>query len=215
MPDPLELTDDDTAMLTEHAETVQTEAKRKFRLSDRLAGVQLATAKVVLFTDPVAAATYGESEAKVARLEALLATLEDEGQRAGVQETYEQTSTEADEARTAMLASALAVHLRAVPQVVVERAERHARKAYALNDGTVPQDRRDDFFRMQNDEVLGHTIVRVVDAEGNDYEVDRKTVAEELRTHLPVPQFQRLLAAFNQLVFNDALARQATADPGF
>ena len=111
--------------------------------------------------------------------------------------------------------SALAVHLRAVPQVVIQRAQRRARKAYALKDGTIPEDVREPFFEMQNDEILGQTIVRVVDRQGNDYEVDPKHVGEQLRGALPLPQWDRLMTAFNTLVFNDQLARAAVSDPGF
>lgn len=215
-PASLSLSDDDRAMLSEHAETVQTEAKKTFSLKDRLSGIKASTAKIVLFTDPDAARAFAEKDTTATALSGLLADESlDEQLRAEVQHDFDSVDAEREQLRAVFMRTALAVHMRAVPQVVTDRAQRNARKAYALNDGTVPNERREDFFEMQNHEILGQVIQRIVDADGADAEFDPKTVGAELRDFLPQPQYQRLLNAFNQLVFNDALAAQATADPGF
>lgn len=213
---PLELTDSDKAMLSEHASDVAAAAKKSFSLRDKLRGMKAATAKIVLFTDPDAAAEFAQHNGMMQALAGIIETLEaGSEERASVQADYDEGETKLDRLRSAMLDSALAVHMRAVPQVVIEAAQRHARKAYARKDGSIPEESQEDFLRMQNHEILGSVIVRVVDAQGNDLEVDPATVGDDLLEFLPVPQYARLLQAFNVLVFNDALAQQATEDPGF
>ena len=212
----LTLTDADKAMLSEHAEDVTTEAKRSFSLRDRLQGMKRAESKIVLFTDPDAARDYAEQAFAQDQLGALLqaAKPEDDGYDEA-QADFDEGQRLLEQKRAKMLESALAVHMRAVPQVVIEAAQRSARKAYALKDGTIPDEVRERFVQHQNHEILGSVVTRVVDAEGNDYTFDPSEIGDLLLETLPVPQYQRLIQAFNLLVFNDALAQQATDDPGF
>lgn len=214
--DAFDLTDSDRAMLSEHAADVTAEAKKSFSLRDRLRGIRAATSKVVLFTDPDAAIAYARHDAVQQQLGSIIAGMPaGSAERAEVQADYDQGEAEGERLRDEMMRSALAVHMRAVPQVVIEAAQRAARKAYALNDGTIPAEAQEAYIRFQNHAILGSVITRVVDSEGHDLELDPKTVGDDLLEFLPVPQYQRLIQAFNLLVFNDSLAQQATEDPGF
>jgi hypothetical protein len=218
--DPLDLTADDEAMLAESAEEVQETAKKSFSLADRLQGAKLATAKVLVFTDAEPVAAWQDKEREVvvstAALQAAVGASEpDQQDIADLEAALSEVEAERDEARKAAFAGALAIHMRAVPQVALEAAQRDARKRFADDSGQIPEKSRDDFFERQNEILLGQCVTRVVDAEGNEYDFTRATLHKMLRDALPVPQFSRVMEAFNRLMFNDSLARAATSDPGF
>jgi hypothetical protein len=113
------------------------------------------------------------------------------------------------------MSGALALHMRAVPQVALEAAQRQARKDFADDSGQVPDESREAFFRRQDEILLGQVVLRIVDSDGNEATFDRRGLHKMLRDTLPVPQFVRVIESYNRLMFNDSLARAATADPGF
>lgn len=215
-PDPLAVSDEDEVMLAAEAETVQTAAKASFSLEDRLQGMVFATAKVLLFTDLAAATEWAEQDQRVQRLAAYVGSLEaGSPAHADALAAHNDADTLLEEKREAAFTSALAVHMRAVPQVAFEAAQRKARGKYKDESGQVPEDSREAFFEYQNELLLGQVVQRVVDASGNELTFSRPKLASTMRNALPVPQYQRLIEAFTRLVFNDSLARAATSDPGF
>lgn len=212
----LAVTAEDEAAIEADAEKVVAHAKASFSLADRLNGMKLATTKVLVFTDLAAAEVWAQQEVKVQRLAAVSQTY-----KAGTEE-YDAAAadfTEADDAleaaRDVAFASALAIHMRALPQVAFEAAKRKARTMYADDAGNIPEDKQPDYYEAQNEILLGRVVTRIVDATGAEATFERKTLATDLREALGVPQYQRVIEAFNALMFNDTLSRAATSDPGF
>lgn len=196
------------------APNIAADAKKSFSLSDRLRGVKLSTRKVIVFTDEEAVTAFAAVTREEAGLQAVLGAATEETDRASLEERQTALTARKEAARTAMLQSALSIHMRAVPDVVVDKARRAARKAYAV-DGTIPDDLLEDANAKQQQIILGHVIHKIVDADGAEADFERDRIAEELRAALPLPQWTRIVRAYNEIVFVDSIGEQATLDPGF
>ncbi len=215
-PAALEITDEDTAALQNDEEKIVAEAKASFSLEHRLQGVKLATAKVLVFTDLDAAAVWARQDEKTQRLASLVsATDPGSEQYDEAVQAHDEADTELEVVRDAAFASALAIHMRALPQVAFEVAKRKAMKIHADDSGEIPDSAQEAYYETQNEILLGQVVTRIVDATGAEAEFERAKIAKQLQSSLGVAQFARVMTAFNALMFNDTLARAATADPGF
>lgn len=220
--DPLQISDDDEAMTGEVEKAVQ-HAKRTFDLGARLRGAKLATAKVLVFTDLDAAAAWQAQEQETARLANAIKVLgdleEDPEEKANTIAEATARFTEADavldDLRATAFESALAIHMRAVPQVALDAAIRKATAHFKGDDGEVPEAAREDFYEMQNRILFGQVVTRIVDADGAEGDFDKARLWDALQAAMPVPQWGRVKQTFNALMFNDGLARAATQEPGF
>lgn len=205
----------DTAALQQAAAPIAAEAKKSFSLAERLKGVKLTTRKVIVFTDEDDVADYGAAERELLLLEARLGDPEISAEdRALMDERAAALEARKVAARSRMLQGALSVHMRAVPDVVMDAGRRAARKAYAV-DGQIPDELIADANQVQQGYVLGRVVQKIVDSTGAAAEFDRDEVADMLRGSLPLPQWTRIVTAYNAIVFTDAIGEQATLDPGF
>lgn len=203
-------------LLNTDAESVIADAKATFSLEKRLSGLTLATGKVLVFTDLEAAAEWAEQEQRTNFLGSLVAQRADGSpEKAEALEDFNHAEAELEQRRDAAFASALAVHMRAVPQAALDRANRKARKDLDLGPGNVPADKQGAFFERQNQLLLPMVVQKIVDSEGRKAEFPKEQLYDLLHEALPIPQFQRVLDAYNALMFNDTLGRAATQEAGF
>lgn len=201
------------------------EAQKSHSLKDRLRGAKMTRRKIVVFTDGEAVERYADAERRIAGVEAVmnpeLADDADEDERATYEELiaslrqrHDAIEQQRDAARQDMLASALAIHLRAVPQPVMKMAVQAANKAYALGDGTVPDEAKERWEEKRSRYVLGRVIEKVVAVDG-EMTFDRDQIAQDLEEGLDLVQWSRVLRAFSEIVYTDQIGDAATTDPGF
>lgn len=205
----------DTEALQAAATPIADAAKASFDLREALAEVKLTERKVVVFRDENTVTAFAAREREVAMLEQHLGdqelSVEDREQ---FSDRLDVVAAELEAARAAMLASALSVHMHAVPDVVMAAGRRHARKAYGVN-GKVPDEDLEDANQAQQAYVLGRVISKIVNSAGALAVFDRDQVGSWLRESLPLSQWQRIVVAYNDLMFTDSIGAQATLDPGF
>lgn len=226
------------------AEAIVEEAQSTFDLRAALTGPKVyPRAKARLFLDAEVAGRFHAAGDQVSRLETIVAAMQDAleapleipddlpdderqalraeratvaQQAADLNDRLEQQRTDLDAMREAVDAASLSVHMRGVPQVAVEKAERRARKAYRDPEtGKIEGDAEELFFEQRNLELLGRSIEKVVDAQGREAAFDRETVGELLRDTVLPTQYARLMAVFQELIFRDTTSRAAVSDPGF
>lgn len=203
----------DTPDLESIVRPIADEAKAKHSLRDRLAGgKQFATKKVIVFTDAEAVSAFVAADDARAKLQAALAaTSSTDEEGAAALELLEQKMVDA---RAEMLLSALSIHMRAVPDVVMDAGRRAARKAYAV-DGIVPAEHGDAANELQQDYVLGRVIQKIVEPDGSELEFERDEVAQMLREELPLASWSRVVNAYSEIVFTEGVRDSAVGDPGF
>lgn len=238
------ISDEDRKHLEDAARPIVDEAKATFDLRARLSSPKLLKReKARLFLDAEVAAKFEEMGDQIARLDVIATAMMDglatepvfpddvsEEERAVVlaeradaakqaddlQQRLLEAQADADKVREAVDAESLSVHMRAVPQAAIDRAIRRALKAYRDEEtGKVPAEKQEDFAQMQNDEILGRAIEKIVDATGAKADFEPATVGDLLRETLPPSQWNRLQSAFQTLMFRDTTARAAIGDPGF
>lgn len=216
-PEPqIDFESEETEVLADQIRELQDEARATFSLADRLAGLHYRKAKVVLFMDAQKGSVMEEMDKALQRAQLVIAGVEPGSQH---HQDLIAAYTEAEEEKLAvereLMKDALSVHMQAVPDPIQDKARRAARKAVGMKGSVVPDDVRENYIQVFTDQLVGHCMTAVIDADGAAGEYDRKTIGRILRETLPIPQHARLVAAMNDLVFSDALARQATEDPGF
>lgn len=238
------ISDEDRKAVADAARPIVEEAQSSFDLRARLSSPKLyKREKARLFLDAEVAAKFEDMGDQISRLDVIATALHDglatepvfpddvpEEERAVVlseradaakqaaelQERLESLQAEAEALREAVDAESLSVHMRAVPQAAIDRAIRRARKVHRdAETGEVPAEKQEDFARMQNDEILGRAIEKIVDSTGATATFDPTTVGDLLRETLPAGQWNRLQAVFTTLMFRDQTARAAIGDPGF
>lgn len=193
------------------ATDIATDAKKSHSLRDRLKGVKLATRKVPLFPDADLIEAFQIADRDVRLVESVANQRPDD---ASLQDELEQKQAARADAHTALLATALSVHLRAVPEVVLDAGRRETRKRFAVS-GQIPADQENDAEEFSQGYILGRVIQKVAEADGTELDFDRDHVATWLREALPLPQWMRLVSAFQEVVYSDRIGEAATGDPGF
>lgn len=201
------------------------EARKSFSLSDRLKGIKHTADKIVLYTDVKAVSAYSALNREIqaitdaaGRIKINSRTPADE--RARHEQLVERATAleeQMDEAREAMLAGALSVHLQAFPNVVVKMARREARKVFSDPvTGQIPEDRMSDVKEFIDLYLVGNAIAKVVDSGGEILDLGpREKVGKLLSDDLPPTQWQRLYDKFTVLTLTDEIGSAATDDPGF
>jgi hypothetical protein len=213
---PEPVTTDADAETIAHVKAVQEEARGSFDLLERLAGLHYRRDKVVLFMDAQAGATLEAMELQLQRAHDLIATVEPgTPQHQGLIETYTAAEEEKLALEAELMKTALSVHMQAIPDPAHDKARRAARKAVGVKGSVIPEEQRETYVQVLTDQLLGACMTTVIDPSGAQGTFDRTKIGRKLREILPIPQHARLVAKMNDLVFNDALARQATSDPGF
>lgn len=224
-PPPVETTPPAPDPATEEVVRIVGEAQKGHSLKDRLRGIKSATRTIVVFTDNEPVEKFALLDQQLTNIEALMnpevpddATEEQRAQLEesvrGLRDSYAEIEALREEARAEMNAVALAIHLRAVPAPVLKLAKMAADKAYALGDGTIPEDKRERWDEKRNRYILGRAIEHIGTPEG-DLEFDRDTVAQDLEESLDLVQWARVSRAFSELIYTDQIGEAATADPGF
>lgn len=213
----MQLTDD-------AAEKVQSEAREKFTLADRLNGAKQRVTKVLIYTDLDDVDIYNRLNRQAQDLVDAMGRMdlkkEDQAAtHARLLEQHNDLEPKVEEAKAAMLKGALAFTLRAYPNIAVKVARRDARKEFVnkatggLNEG-VEQVQVSEWIDMR---LLGDSIVEIKDSSGEPVQlgVDRKELGMLLSNMLPPTQWQRLYDAFITLTLADGIATAATDDAGF
>lgn len=209
----------------EEVKRVAGEAQRSFSLKDRLAGVKHATRRLTVFTDTDPVERFQAIDQQMTNLEAMFdipipddATAE---QRQEISDRIEALRTgygelerARDLARQEMAAASMVLHLRAVPAPVTKLARMAADQAYALGDGTVPDDKRERWDEKRNRYILGRVIEKVTTPDG-ELTFDRDTIAQDLEEALDLVQWARVSRAYSEIVYTDQIGEAATGDPGF
>lgn len=224
-PPPSETPSEAPSSAEEEVKAIAGEARRTYSLRDRLHGIKHTKRTVVLFTDLEAVDRWTELDRRLTGIEALLnpevpddATEEQRAELdtalADLRATYDDLEKVRAAAHAEMMAGALAIHMRSVPPAVFKIARHAADKAYALGDGTVPEEKHDEWDELRNRIVLGHVIERVSDAHG-DLEFDRSEIARDLEETVPQPQWARVTKAYGEIAYTDQIGEAATTDPGF
>jgi hypothetical protein len=201
------------------------EAKQKFSLRDRLGSIKYAMRTVVVFTDEQAVTRFNAVDTQIKSVEGLLgvqvpddASDEEKAelleQQAGLRAAYDELEPALEAAREEMVNSALSIHMRAVPQVVLKMATHAADKAYRLGDGTLPEEKAEAWDEKRNRYILGRVIQSIGTPSGSlEFEPDE--VAQLLEESLSPTQWSRVSSTYTELMFRDAIGTAATDDPGF
>ena len=218
------------------AEEISEQARGTFSFDDRLNEVKHRHAKIMLFTDMEAVDEYHQINARtqamvdsagridlkspggLERHEALLAE-------------HEKLETQLEDARALMLKSALSVHLHAWPNIALKVAKKEARKKYHDKVlGGVPESLQEEAGEYVDMQLLGASIVKIVDSTGavDDlaaYTVGtgkkqktikpRETIGKKMSEKLPPSQWQRLYDSYQVLTLTDQIGSAATDDAGF
>lgn len=192
---------------------VETEAKKSFRLSDRIRGIKQITRKVVVFTNPEAAEKVKELQIALEVTGAKADVATDEAWKAELTAKYTELEEQIEAAKAELFESAIALSLRALPEKVLKGCRREARKPYELPDGVIPGDKAEEFRNLLTVTTLQKSLFRAVAPDG-ELELG-PGIADELNAFLPTPQWVRLEEAMNILMFTDAIGDNATNDPGF
>lgn len=204
-------------------------AKKKFKLTDKLRGIKSLTAREPVFLDMEAARAYRRLQSKLDNMEKPLERArqsnasKDAGkvtnkQLAEMEAGVEEFKAQVEAAKIEMLKSTLSVHFRAIPDIAIDVAKRKARKQFRDEQTKqIPQD--DETIEAYNlflDKLLmADSIEKIVDAEGaEDDQVDFAAVEQLIQLVGPA-QAMRLRESFKMLTFADGVGQNATDDPGF
>jgi hypothetical protein len=203
-------------------EQIADDARKSFKLTDRLQGMKHRTIKVPIFTDVEAVDAYSSLNSRVQALvdSAGKVDLEQKGgaeRHAALLAEHERLEPELEAAKVRMLQGALSVQLRAYPNIVIKIARRDARKKF-IDEATktIPVEREGEYREYIDLRLLSESILQITDSEGAALDVGpREEVGKTLSDMLPPSQWQRLYDAFMKLTLTDQIAESATDDPGF
>jgi hypothetical protein len=211
-------------------------ARNTFRLSDRLKGIKHRSEKVVLFMDVEAVDAYqklNEKAQAIANAAGAVDLKTESGpeRHAILLAAYNELEPQVETAKVKMLSSAVTVYLHAWPNIAAKVARKNARKKFHDEVlGAVPQDKLSDAAEFVDMQLLGASIIKIVDAEGNVDTLEpytegkgskkklvkpRETIGMQLSDDLPPSQWARLYDTYQKLTLTDQIEQAATDDPGF
>lgn len=206
----------DIDLTPETIEKVQTEARKSFSLKDRLNGIKVNTAKHLAFLDESAVDHYIGTKNKLQALATQLEMLQADPLKAESAmrklEEHDAQLEVVEEAKKAMLESALSIHMVALPDVVVEAARRRAAKGAKQQDGTIDQLVFRKYFDIN---LVNNCVVKIVDPQGAEADFEPKTAGELLQGALGTVQWGQVVEKMSALLFNDSIGAVATDEPGF
>lgn len=200
-------------------ESIQAEAKQTFSLRDKLKNAAVGNAeRVPLFLDTKAVTARNYAQAKHDEAKQRLDFFEGAAEAVDARvlsesrKEVENLAAELKAANEKMLASALSVHLRAIPRIEIKIARREERKRIVgKKGGQITADRQEEFDDAVMRNVINRMLIEVRDAEGNVYDNDAAALQEDL----PEGQWNKLVSTVNRMSFVDAAGNAATDDPGF
>lgn len=186
-------------------QTIATEAKEGFDLMARLEGRPTRTKDVPVYTDEV----LGEQHATVLRqLQAAKLTSSNP-------EDYESLATEERILASRVYATGFTVSLRAVPRIVIKKADRETRKALGIK-GTPHPDVVEEFSEQYTARVLRDSIEKITDHKTKSVKTD--LTVDEVRAlgdFLPAGEFTKIDTAMNDLSLTAQISDAITADADF
>lgn len=221
-------------------EAVSEQARGGFRALDKLKGIKHRHGVIPLFLDLEAVDEYQQlnQAAQITADAAGKVDLKSEGgaeRHADLLKQYNELEPKVEAAKVKMLQNVLSVHLHAWPNVAAKVARKKAIKRFSDPVlGGVPNDRAADASEYVDMLLLGSSIVKIVDANGDVDELHpydepvtkngktkmrrvypRDTIGQELSDGLPPSQWLRLHDAYQKLTLTDQIGESATNDPGF
>lgn len=198
-------------------EAVATQAKAKFNLSDRVKNRNLREATVTVYLDEVTGAALGGAEDKKTILGVVTGR-----ERWGVLGEIDAAIAEDPEADVSVLRnqaialtktlqeSALTLHLRAVPEVAVKSARRHAKKAAGTG-----ADNASEYNEVLYNHLIAACVRKVVDSDGAESDGFDLESAAELQDYLPSAEHNKILAKVNEIQFKQAVSDSVTGSADF
>jgi len=186
-------------------QAIATEAKEGFDLMARLEERPTRTMDVPVFTDEV----LGEQHAAVSRdLEVAKLTSPDP-------EDYSGLAAEVQRLAKEVYATGFTVSLRAIPKIVVKKADRETRKALGIK-GTPHPDIIEEFSEQYTARVLRDSISKVTDHKTGA--VKTSLTVDEVRAFadfLPTGEYDKIDAAMSNLSLTAQISDAVTADADF
>jgi hypothetical protein len=209
---------DPEASVLENVEQIQADAKRTHSLADTLKGIKHRHTRILLFKDPAAADEYRLLNDEAQRVNDQAANTKDEAIKASLIERYNALEVQLEAAQERMLQSALAVEMRAFPNIAQKVARRKAMNAFRDPiTKQIPQEKAGEFAEMIDLILIGDSIQSITDvATKTQLELGpREDLGKMLSDLLPSSQWQRLFDAFINLTLTDELGDAAVRDVGF
>lgn len=205
--------------LRKHVEEIQVEAKRSFKLRDRLrGGVKQIRKTVPIFFDLQAVADY---QAKKAESDAIFKQAERPGvkedTRAALLEQHDNALDELSAIRERMLADSIVIHLATIPNEVLKATRAKTRLDFKAANRGVPltDEQAEELASTVALRTLAMGIERVVDSDGSVSEQVEEEDVRELERSLHPTQWDRLYSTFEAMLFTQQVGEDATNDPGF
>lgn len=222
--------------IQERVERVGADAKKHYSLRERLRGFKKRTAKVPLFFDLAIMTEVAQAKAQADGIFEMASRPGLEPNRQ--QELLDQHTEALDryDALKAELAGTMAVvHLQTVPSVASEAAVRRARKRISsmrevmvkrMQNEKLSDEARaeasewlEDESEHFNAEINVQSLVKGIDhisyPDGGVSVGLTVDDVRELHETLPANQWQQLTVAFENLIFDERVARSAVDEPGF
>lgn len=214
-------------------QAVVTEAKEGFDLKKRLQGRALREAHITLYLDETTGEELGEASdtpitndfglvvRRVVVREGVLGDIADLGAADGDETPEDREKRATLEARkTELLArleqTAITVHLRAVPPLVVTDVRRSTKLALDIKGKNIPDEREEEFNLAHNARLLAAALVSIRDHESNT--INSKPDLDDatnLADYLPFSEYARLRTKMTEVLFKNAVAEAVTDDADF
>lgn len=193
--------------MNEIDDTIQiaNDARAEFNLMARLQERPTRTKDVEVFTDEVLGVKHAELTRDLATAKLTGADPED----------YAQIEAELRTVAREVHESGFTVSLRAVPKVVIKKADRDTRKALGIK-GTPHPDLVEEFGEQYTARVLRDSIEKVTDHKSKA--VQREFTVDEVRAlkdYLPTGQFEKIDEALSDLSLTAQISDAVTADADF
>lgn len=205
-------------------------AKDSFKPAEHLQGRGYRTDTLTLYTDEVTADELGHAEDIPAEKNMLGITVKDayrsrEGvlgeldvldpEVAATKKEYKALEKRAAELRAKLKATAYTLKMSAVPEVVIEKARRDARKTLGIK-GKPSEDQQEDYNQAVNAHVQAAVIQsyivheEFIEVDGLDFEG-----AVAFRHFFPPSEYLRLLKKVGELQFKQSITESAVGDADF
>lgn len=221
----------------DEVEDIQNEARESFDLGDFLRKRSMREKHVRLFTDEPLAEEIGGFEViekdsgfgvmvpkvkawgitgRIAELTAEDKALP-EGERKKHSAEIKRLTKQVEELADRLEATALEVHLRAVPSVAEDSARRKARKDAGIQGVKNPSPEQEEHFNRAFDEYLfSHLVVSIKNNEtGAENEGATPETIRALRDYLPSSEWIKLIQAVAALQWENVIATEAVKNADF
>jgi hypothetical protein len=204
--------------MSETNEETATAAKSTFDLKARLQGRGLRSGSITLYLDEVTGEKHLNLENQIEALKLVVAAPDNnlsDAQTAELNKEIKRIQKEYDALGKTLALHSLELTLRAVPDIVVEAARRHARKAVGVK-GNIPEDKLIDFTKAYANDLFSNIVTEIRDVETDSVNptVSVEDIAD-LRAFIPEGQWERLDAKIGDLQFRNVISEAVTASADF